>query len=101
MLSGQNGICPVHDCVGDVLFVEKTGQDYCRYDVTFGYSHICTGRVRQEIYDRYREWARSGKETRLAPALFNPERILQGDAFPLGHEIGGPYAAVNTSSGGR
>jgi len=55
LLTGENGMCPVHDCVGDVLFVEKTGQDYCPYDVTFGYSHICTCPVRQEIYDQYGE----------------------------------------------
>ena len=49
----HNGMCPVRQWVGDVLFVEKTRQEYCPYDVTFGYSHICTCPVRQEIWDRY------------------------------------------------
>ncbi len=52
-LSAGDGVCPVHDEVNGVLFVEKKGDAYCPYDVTFGYSHICTCPVRREIYERY------------------------------------------------
>ncbi|MGD2165440.1 MAG: hypothetical protein PVH50_07910, partial [Anaerolineae bacterium] len=48
-------ICQVRDCVGQVLFVERNAQTYCPYDVTFGYSHICSCPVRREIYERYGE----------------------------------------------
>ena len=55
-LSGhEENICTVRDYVGEVLFVEKRIESYCPYDVTFGYSHICTCPVRREIYERYDE----------------------------------------------
>ena len=55
-LSGdEDVICRVRDRVSDVIFVEKTKQTYCPYDVTFGYSHICSCPVRREIYERYGE----------------------------------------------
>lgn len=53
-LSGDKEfVCPVGDCVGDVLFVERARETYCPYDVTFGYSHICSCPIRREIYERY------------------------------------------------
>ena len=51
--NATNGVCAVRDQVGDVLFVEKTRQAYCPYDVTFGYSHICSCPVRHELFERY------------------------------------------------
>ena len=55
-LSGtQDGRCAVRERVGDVIFVEKSGQAYCPYDVTFGYSHICSCPVRRELFERYGE----------------------------------------------
>jgi len=55
-LSGtRDGICPVRERVGDVIFVEKIKQAYCPYDVTFGYSHICSCPVRRELFERYGE----------------------------------------------
>lgn len=55
-LSGNGRVvCPVRDYVTGVLFVEKTAESYCPYDVTFGYSNICTCPVRHEIYERYGE----------------------------------------------
>ena len=52
-LSAEDGVCPVRDYVSEVLFVERRRDVYCPYDVTFGYSHICTCPVRREIYERY------------------------------------------------
>jgi hypothetical protein len=49
----EDTICPARDYVTNVLFVERTTQTYCPYDVTFGYSHICSCPVRREIYERY------------------------------------------------
>ena len=55
-LSGEEDvICVVQERVGDVLFVERPATIYCPYDVTFGYSHICSCPVRREIYKRYGE----------------------------------------------
>ena len=55
-LSGmKDGICAVREQVGDVIFVEKIKQAYCPYDVTFGYSHICSCPVRRELFERYGE----------------------------------------------
>ncbi len=51
--SDEDIICPARDHVNDVLFVERTAQSYCPYDITFGYSHICSCPVRCEIYERY------------------------------------------------
>ncbi|MGD2144452.1 MAG: hypothetical protein PVF54_08250 [Anaerolineae bacterium] len=53
-LSGnQECLCQVTDSVRGVLFVERETSDYCPYDMSFGYSHICCCPTRQEIYDRY------------------------------------------------
>lgn len=55
-LSGEeSGICVVQYSVSDLLFVERTREGYCPYDVGFGYSHICSCPVRQELYERYGE----------------------------------------------
>jgi hypothetical protein len=45
--------CAVRSCVRGVLFVDKQTVRYCPYEVTFGYSRICSCPTRQEIYDRY------------------------------------------------
>jgi hypothetical protein len=53
-LSNPQGVtCAVRSCVRGVLFVDKETVSYCPYEVTFGYSHICSCPTRQEIYDRY------------------------------------------------
>jgi hypothetical protein len=52
---GPDGICSAKDYVSGVLFVERAAPTYCPYDVTFGYSHICSCPVRREIYERYGE----------------------------------------------
>jgi hypothetical protein len=54
-LSGDGTLCPVTNCVSDLVFVQRTTQAYCPYDVTFGFSHICSCPVRREIYQRYGE----------------------------------------------
>lgn len=51
----KHQLCRVREYVGGVLFVEKNGQTYCPYDVTFGYSHICSCPVRGEIHKKYGE----------------------------------------------
>jgi hypothetical protein len=35
------------------MFVDRPTAGYCPYDVSFGYSHICSCPTRREIYDRY------------------------------------------------
>jgi hypothetical protein len=53
-VSDPEGImCAVRSCVRGVLFVDKQKARYCPYEVTFGYSHICSCPIRQEIYTRY------------------------------------------------
>lgn len=47
--------CAVRRSVRDVLFVEKEDAPECSYDMSFGYSHICSCPVRWEIHDRYEE----------------------------------------------
>lgn len=55
-LSGEEDfICEVEESVGDVVFVNRSTSTYCPYDVTFGYSHMCSCPVRREIYERYGE----------------------------------------------
>jgi hypothetical protein len=53
LLGAEGGPCTVQSCVRGVLFVDKQTAAYCPYDVSFGYSHICSCPTRQEIHDRY------------------------------------------------
>jgi len=51
--SDEEIVCPVRDYISGVLFVARKAETYCPYDVTFGYSHICSCPVRREIHKRY------------------------------------------------
>ena len=37
-----------------VFFIEHLNDETCKYSYSFGYSHVCTCPVRQEIYRRYK-----------------------------------------------
>ncbi len=50
----EDCFCPVEKHIeGDGLFIRKTHEDYCSYELLFGNSSICTCPARIEIYERY------------------------------------------------
>ena len=53
-LSGNTQLCQVENCVNNkVHFIQCNHDTKCNYQISFGYSYICTCPTRKEIYNRY------------------------------------------------
>ncbi|HEY9205303.1 MAG TPA: hypothetical protein VIO58_05230 [Candidatus Methanoperedens sp.] len=55
-LSGERkDICRVELCIDDKIHFLKCSYDnFCGYQVPFGYSSVCTCPVRKELFNRYK-----------------------------------------------
>lgn len=46
--------CSVESVVlGTAVFVKKNDDNFCNYNLPFGYSHICTCPVRKALHEKY------------------------------------------------
>jgi hypothetical protein len=53
-LADTGKLCRVENCVNNkVHFIECRDDAKCNYQISFGYSYICTCPTRKEIYNRY------------------------------------------------
>jgi hypothetical protein len=55
-LSSTNHVlCKVNDCINEkVHFIECKDQNYCAYQKSCGYSHVCNCPARKETYNKYK-----------------------------------------------